>query len=75
MFGTPVPIFLRSLMAKYLFILLLGVTIGYGYGWSDALVHEKHIVDRTLERINKTARVRVNSETSTATGVLDASPP
>ena len=60
-------------MAKYLFILLLGVTIGYGYGWSDALVHEKHIVDRTLERINKTARVQVSSDS--ATGVLDARQP
>ena len=60
-------------MAKYLFILLLGVTIGYGYGWSDALVHEKHVVDRTLERINTTARVRVSSDS--ATGVLDAGQP
>ena len=60
-------------MAKYLFILLLGVTIGYGYGWSDALVHEKHVVDRTLERINKTARGRVSSDS--ATGVLDAGQP
>ena len=75
MFGTPVPVFLQALMAKYLFILLLGVTIGYGYGWSDALVHEQHIVDRTLERINKTARVRVSKETATATGVLDAGQP
>ena len=38
-------------MFKYLFILAIGVAIGYGYGWKDAHVHEQHIAERLIGRV------------------------
>jgi len=38
-------------MFKVLFILALGIAIGYGYGWKDAQKHEKHVAERIVERI------------------------
>ena len=38
-------------MFKYLFILSVGVAIGYSYGWKDAQVNTQHIAERLVERI------------------------
>lgn len=38
-------------MFKYLFILAIGVAIGYSYGWKDAQVNTQHIAERLVERI------------------------
>jgi hypothetical protein len=38
-------------MFKILFILAIGIAIGYGYGWKDAQVHEKNVAERIVERI------------------------
>ena len=36
---------------KYLFILAIGIAIGYSYGWKDAQVNTTHIAERLVERI------------------------
>ncbi|MEO7360812.1 MAG: hypothetical protein ABI120_10805 [Gemmatimonadaceae bacterium] len=38
-------------MFKYLFILSVGVAIGYSYGWKDAQANTHHIAERLVERI------------------------
>ena len=38
-------------MFKYLFILAVGVAIGYSYGWKDAQIHPRHVAERLVERI------------------------
>lgn len=38
-------------MFKYLFILGIGIAIGYSYGWKDAQVNTQHIAERLVERI------------------------
>lgn len=38
-------------MFKYLFILSIGVAIGYSYGWKDAQVNTTHIAERLVQRI------------------------
>ena len=41
---------------KYVFILAIGVAIGYGYGFSDAKVHRKSVVTRIVERVGGSNR-------------------
>jgi len=38
-------------MFKYLFILAIGIAIGYSYGWKDAQINTQHIAERLVERI------------------------
>ncbi|MEP6834307.1 MAG: hypothetical protein ABJB74_13005 [Gemmatimonas sp.] len=38
-------------MFKYLFILAIGIAMGYGYGWKDAQINTKHIAERLVDRI------------------------
>ena len=38
-------------MYKFIFILAIGVAIGYSYGWKDAQLHDKSIAERLVERI------------------------
>jgi len=38
-------------MYKYLFILAIGIAIGYSYGWKDAQINTQHIAERLVERI------------------------
>ena len=41
---------------KYFIILVVGVAIGYGYGFSDAQVNKKSIVTRIVERVGGSNR-------------------
>ncbi len=38
-------------MFKYLFILGIGIALGYSYGWKDAQINTKHIAERLVDRI------------------------
>ncbi len=38
-------------MFKYLFILAIGIALGYSYGWKDAQINSQHIAERLVERI------------------------
>lgn len=49
-------------MFKFLFILAIGIVLGYGYGWSDALTHDKAIHERIVERIGGDNRERVSAD-------------
>ena len=43
-------------MARALFLLALGVAIGYVYGYKDAKTHDKMVVERVLDRAGGAAR-------------------
>ena len=32
-------------------ILVIGIAIGYGYGWKDARKHKQHVVERLVSRV------------------------
>ncbi len=38
-------------MFKILFILAIGVALGYGYGWKDAQQNDKAIYERIVDQI------------------------
>ena len=38
-------------MFKIAFILVLGIAIGYSYGWKDAQTNTKHVAERVVDRI------------------------
>ena len=42
-------------MVRTLFILAVGASIGYVYGYKDAKTHDKTIVERTLDRAGAAA--------------------
>ena len=43
-------------MAKILFILAVGVAIGYSYGYKDAKKHDKTVYERLIDRAGGAAR-------------------
>ena len=49
-------------MFKFFFILALGVAIGYGYGWKDAQVNAKNVVERMVDRIGGETKSRMSSD-------------
>jgi len=49
-------------MFKILFILAVGIAIGYGYGWSDAQSHDKNVVTRLVERVGGGNRDRYTND-------------
>jgi len=49
-------------MFKYLFILAIGVAIGYGYGWKDAQENEKNVAERVVDRIGGETRERMGND-------------
>ena len=52
-------------MFKTLFILAIGIAVGYSYGWTDAQENEKHVADRLLERIGGETRSRMGNDVDT----------
>ena len=38
-------------MFKFLFILVVGVAVGYSYGWKDAKTHKQNVVERVVNRV------------------------
>jgi len=42
--------------------LVLGIAIGYGYGFRDAKIHKKSIVERTIDRVGGKNRGAYNND-------------
>ena len=38
-------------MFKFLFILVVGVAVGYSFGWKDAKTHKQNVVERVVSRV------------------------
>lgn len=58
-------------MFKLLFILAIGVAIGYGYGWKDAQQHDKNVAERLVERIGGETRERMGNDVDKRYGTGD----
>lgn len=48
-------------MVRTLFLLALGVAIGYVYGYKDAKTYDKTVVERLLDRAGGAARGKYDS--------------
>ena len=49
-------------MKLALLALLLGISIGYFYGYDDARHHTKNIVERTVDRVGGKNRDRMSND-------------
>jgi hypothetical protein len=49
-------------MLRVLFILVVGITIGYFIGFGDAQTPEKNLVGRTIDRVGGSARDNVGND-------------
>lgn len=58
-------------MFKLLFILAIGVAIGYGYGWKDAQQHDKNVAERLVDRIGGETRERMGNDVDKRYGTGD----
>ncbi|WP_145978970.1 hypothetical protein [Gemmatimonas phototrophica] len=59
-------------MFKFFLALLVGLAIGYGYGWKDAQQHEKNVAERVIERIGGETRERMGNDVDTRYGTGDS---
>jgi hypothetical protein len=49
-------------MFKYVFILVIGIAIGYFYGFDDAKKNDENVVARTVERVGGKNRGQYNND-------------
>lgn len=49
-------------MYKLLFILVIGIAIGYSYGWKDAQRNDQNIAERLVERIGGDNKKNMDSD-------------
>lgn len=49
-------------MFKIIFILAIGIAIGYVYGFSDAQTHDKNVVSRLVEQVGGSNRHSYNND-------------
>lgn len=49
-------------MFKYIFILVVGISIGYFYGFDDAKKNDENVVERVVERVGGSNRGRYNND-------------
>ena len=49
-------------MIKTLLILIVGVAIGYSYGFKDARAHDRDILTRTIEKVGGSNRGKYNQD-------------
>lgn len=61
-------------MFKVIVILLLGLVVGYSYGFRDAKKHDRTIFARSVDRIGGSARDKVRSDIDTQMDSLEATP-
>jgi hypothetical protein len=58
-------------MKLAIFALVIGIAIGYGYGFQDAKVHKKSIVERTLDRVGGKNRGAYNNDLDKASAAAE----
>ena len=51
--------------------LVLGIAIGYGYGFRDAKIHKKSIVERTIDRVGGKNRGAYNNDLDKTSAAAD----
>jgi hypothetical protein len=49
-------------MFKYIFVLVIGISIGYFYGFDDAKKNDENVVERTVERVGGKNRGQYNND-------------
>lgn len=49
-------------MIKTLLILVVGIAIGYSYGFSDARAHDRNVLTRTIEKVGGSNRGKYNQD-------------
>jgi hypothetical protein len=49
-------------MKLALFALIVGISIGYFYGFDDARHHTKNVVERTVDKVGGKNRDRLNND-------------
>lgn len=49
-------------MFKYVFVLVIGISIGYFYGFDDAKKNDENVVERTVERVGGKNRGQYNND-------------
>jgi len=49
-------------MFKYVFVLVIGISIGYFYGFDDAKKNDENVVARTVERVGGKNRGQYNND-------------
>lgn len=60
--ATAQPPHTRLHMKLALLALLLGISIGYFYGYDDARHHTKNIVERTVDKVGGKNRDRISND-------------
>jgi hypothetical protein len=58
-------------MFKLLLLLALGVVIGYHYGWNDAQVNDKRIVERMVDGIGGKTRDAMGDDSDRQLGAIE----
>jgi hypothetical protein len=49
-------------MFRVLFLIAVGILIGYFVGFGDAQTHDKNIIGRTIDRVGGSARDNVGND-------------
>jgi len=58
-------------MLKFLFTLLLGIAIGYAYGFNDAKKNEQSVVARAVGKVGGSSRDKVKNDLDARTDSLE----
>lgn len=49
-------------MFKFAFVLVVGISIGYFYGFDDAKKHDDNVVTRVVDRVGGSNRGKYNND-------------
>jgi hypothetical protein len=49
-------------MLKFIFVLVVGISIGYFYGFDDAKKHDENVVERTVDRVGGSNRGKYRAD-------------
>ena len=49
-------------MFKFVFVLVVGISIGYFYGFDDAKKHDDNVVTRVVDRVGGSSRGKYNND-------------
>ena len=58
-------------MKLVILALVVGIAIGYGYGFKDAKIHKKSVVERTLDRVGGKNRGAYNNDIDKQSGAAE----